>query len=604
MKYILLPFVMLLFLINAKSQDIDKRLKGVDAELNEVLKTWNVAGYAVAVVEKDKIIYAKGFGFSDYENKVPATANTLFAIGSCTKSFTSSILGILQDEGKLSLDDSPKKHISELKFFNMDMDNSITIKDMMSHRTGLPRHDFSWYLFPTNSKDSLLRRIEFQEPFTEVRKQWYYNNFMFLAQGVIAERITGKSWEDNIREKFFKPLGMTRSNVSINELKKSKDASLGYELVSDSIIKKSNYYDIAGMSPAGSINSSVNEMSNWIITWINGGKFKGEKIIPEAYASEAISSQMVVGSGLPSKEHPDLFFGNYGYGWFLSSYKGHYRVEHGGNIDGFSASSSFYPSDSIGIVVLVNQNGSAVPSVVRNIISDRMLGAEITDWNKELSESRAKAIKEAKEAEKAVVTNEKTDTKPSHNLTDYTGTYNHPGYGDFKINISNDSLFAEYKLMTFYLNHVFYDVFEPFLYKDAMVDTSSSLGIKYNFQTNNEGEISSVTSKIEAAIEPIVFDKKQTEIKVGVSVLEKYLGEFEIGGMTAKIYLKEDKTTLYLFVPGQPEYELLSLGDNKFSLKIMDGFKLEFLDNGKNEFNEVNFIQPNGTFKAKRKLSE
>jgi len=357
----------------------DKRLKGLEKELNEILETTKTPGFTVAIVEGKKIIYAKGFGYRDYENKIPADANTLYAIGSSSKAFTSSILGQLRQEDKISFEERPVKYVPDLKFYNNEMNSNIIIKDLMSHRTGLPRHDYSWYLFPTNNKDSLLLRIEHQEPFIGIREQWYYNNFMFLAQGVIAERITGKSWEENIKERFFKPLNMTRSNVSIEELEKSSNAAIGYELKKDSIISKMDYYRIAGMSPAGSINSSVNEMANWLITWINKGKFNDEQILPEAYIDEAISSQMVVSGGLPDKEFPDMHLSNYGYAWFLSSYRGHYRVQHGGNIDGFSANVAFFPSDSVGVVVLTNQNGSAVPNLVRNTVADRMLQTQKTD---------------------------------------------------------------------------------------------------------------------------------------------------------------------------------------------------------------------------------
>lgn len=261
MKKILF-FLLAAVLIPSLFAQQDKRLAGIEAEMNKILEATKAAGFAVAVVEKDKIIYAKGFGYRDYENKIPADANTLFAIGSSTKAFTSAILGQLQQEDKLSLDESPRKYIPDLEFYNDEMNNTIIIKDLMSHRTGLPRHDFSWYLFPTHDRDALIKRVVHQEPFTGVRQKWYYNNFMFLAQGVIAEKLTGKSWEDNIRERFFKPLNMTRSTVTIEEMKNASNAALGYELKDDEVISKMDYYDIAAMSPAGSINSSVNEVSN------------------------------------------------------------------------------------------------------------------------------------------------------------------------------------------------------------------------------------------------------------------------------------------------------------------------------------------------------
>src|SRR5690606_26161694 len=159
-------------------------------------------------------------------------------------------------------------------------------------------------------------------------------NFMFLAQGVIAEKITGQSWEENIKTRFFEPLGMSRSKTLLSEFQKTANVAFGYELKKDRKISKMDYYDISGMSPAGSIYSSANDMTKWLRMWINKGKSNDQEILPEAYINEAMSSQMVMTGGLPEEENPDLFFANYGYGWMVMSYKGHYRVEHGGNIDG------------------------------------------------------------------------------------------------------------------------------------------------------------------------------------------------------------------------------------------------------------------------------
>jgi len=229
MKKVILVLIFILSTVAITAQK-DKRLKGIEKELNSLLEVTKAPGLAVAVVEGDKVIYAKGLGYRDYENKIPVDANTLFAIGSTTKAFTSAILGKLRDDKKLSFDVSPRKHIPELEFYNDDMNNNIIIKDLMRHSTGISGNDDSWIFFPTHNKDSLLRRIKYHEPISGVRQQWYYNNYMFLAQGVLAEKITGKSWEDNISNYFFKPLNMTRSNTTIAEMKSATNAALGYRL--------------------------------------------------------------------------------------------------------------------------------------------------------------------------------------------------------------------------------------------------------------------------------------------------------------------------------------------------------------------------------------
>ena len=578
----------------------DKQFDELDKTLNNILEISQAPGFAVAVVKGDEIIYQKGFGYRDYEKKKPVDVNTLFAIGSTTKAFTSGILGQLRADDKLTFDDSPIDYIPELKFYNNEMNNNIIIKDLMCHRTGLPRHDLSWYFFPTKNRDSLLLRLKYHEPFAGLREKWYYNNYMFLAQGVIAERITNKSWEENIEERFFEPLGMKRSNTSIEALEKSSNAAYGYKLKNDSIIRKMDYYDIAAMSPAGSINSSVNEMSNWLITWINKGEFKGKTILPQTYVDEAISSQMVINGSLPDEEFPDVHFANYGYGWSLSSYKGHYRVGHGGNIDGFSANVTFFPSDSIGIVVFANQNGSAVPNIVRNIMSDYVLDVRKTDWEKRFKERKEKTQKEAQEAQEEALSTRVKNTNPSHILIDYTGTYHNDGYGTFEIKLENDSLYADFKRLKLYLKHYHYNIFEPHIVEEFGLDTVSFASLLFNFTTNNLGDISAVKIELEPTLDPIVFKRSPNSIEVDLSTLESYVGEYELSGLVIKIYIKNDNT-LHAFVKGQPEYELTATAQHKFSLKALEGFKIEFLETEDKSINELLMIQPNGTFKAKRK---
>ncbi|TVP46835.1 MAG: serine hydrolase [Mongoliibacter sp.] len=595
-------FLMIALSSHAQTQTTGPRFEGLDSELNTVLESWNAAGFAVAVVEKDKIIYSKGFGYRDYENKLPVTPNTLFAIGSSSKAFTSGLLGILREEGKLSFDDSPIKYIPGLKFYNNEMNNLITIKDIMTHRTGLPRHDLSWYFFPTQSRDSLMQRIQYQEPFAKVREKWYYNNFMFLTQGVIAERVTGKTWEENLQEKFFDPLEMKTSNAVIDGLKKGREASFGYEVKNDSIIKKMDYYDIAAMGPAGSINSSVNEISNWLITWINGGKFQEKQVLPEPYVKEAMSPQMIMANSIPDKEFPDMHISTYGYGWMVSSYKGHYRVEHGGNINGFSANVAFFPTDSIGIVVLANQNGSLVPGIVRNIISDRLLKVDKTEWNKIQKEKADEAKKQAEAGQAESKSIQKKGTKTSHLLAEFTGDYSHPGYGTVEVQFERDSLFAQTPYQKVWLKHFHYNIFSLVGMENGKVDTTTVSPMQFNFRINNMGEIASLSFKAEPTVDAIEFKRRPREIAVDKETLEKYTGEYDLGGQAAKFYLKEGiENTLFLFVAGQPEYDLLAIGENKFALKVAEGYTIEFAEDENGNVKEAKFTQPNGVFVAKRK---
>ncbi|HUQ96207.1 MAG TPA: serine hydrolase [Chitinophagaceae bacterium] len=579
----------------------DKRFDGLDAAFNQVLKDWHAAGFAVAVVEKNKIIYQNGFGYRDVEKGLPVTPTTLFAIGSCTKAFTASLMGLLQRENKVDFDKPAHLYLPALSFYNDAMNNSITLRDMMSHRTGLPRHDASWYFFNTASRDSIIQRIHYQEPNAGVRDKWQYNNFMFTAQGAIAEKLTAKTWEENIKEIFFTPLGMTASDFSVVDMQKNVDAALGYRVKNDSVIKKLPYYNINAMGPAGSINSNVTDMAAWVTTWINGGKYKGAEIIPPAYVTEAMTAQAIVGGGLPSKEKPDVFFSTYGFGWFLSSYRGHYRVEHGGNIDGFSASTAFFPTDSIGIVVLCNQDGSSVPSIVRNMLSDRLLKLPPYNWSADLKTARDKAKAAEGEAKKTRTAATKKDTKPTHALKEYEGQYMQPGYGTIHVFQRNDSLFARTADHTMWLRHDNFDVFDYFeVLPGEDIDTSESGPSRMQFALSKTGDIESLAVDLEASLKPLVFSKQLPQKEVTKEDLQKYTGDYSLGGQTVKLYIKNEKT-LYLFVPGQPEYELVPMEGDKFGIKVLPGYFVQFTVNDKGLVTDATFQQPNGNFKATKK---
>ena len=583
----------------AQKQSIDKRFNGLDTVFSRVLNEWKAAGFAVAVIEKDKVVYAKGFGYSDFETKKPVTVNTQFAIGSCTKAFTASLLGILRKDGLVDFDKPVTTYLPSLKFYNQDLTNKVTIRDMMSHRTGIPRYDYSWYLFPPSSVDSMIQRIQYFEPTAGLREKWQYNNWMYFLQGVISSKLTGKTYQENIREKLFGPLGMTNSNLLLEERMAYPDESKGYELKGDSVISNMEFHDIDAMSPAGSINSTVLDMAKWVTMWINGGKYKGKEIVPGDYITEAQTAQMAIGGGLPTKDSRDVFFSDYGLAWMLASYRGHYRVEHGGNIDGFSASTCFFPSDSVGIIVLSNQNNSVVPSVVRNILADRILGLKYRDWQTIIKSADKKSKSASVNVDSTIINDPKKVTKTSHPLNDFEGIYNNPAYGDIVINEKKDTLFAKIGSIDLWLRHAYYDIFDGLLIdKKNGIDTTAE-GPKLNFRINESGNFSGFTTRFDTD-QDIIFVKKPKSISISKDSLQQYVGNYDLGGLELKVSLKADNT-LTLFVPGQPLYDLVPIEHDLFTIKILSGFTVKFERDENDQIFRLLSQQPNGTFKAKKK---
>lgn len=585
MKNIFLLCLILPF-ISFSQKPTDKRLQGLDTFVAHVLRDWHAPGVSIAVIEKNKIVYTGGFGYRDMDRKLPVTENTLYAIGSCTKAFTAAMIGMLQQEGKLDIDKPVRDYLPELRFRDEYANAHVTLRDMLSHRTGLPRHDLSWYGSDA-SRQELLKRIQYLEPTAELRQKYQYNNFMFMSAGLVIEKLTGKSWEQNVKERILEPLNMNLSNVSMKDMEAASDHSLAYALKNDSVISLIPYRNIDALAPAGAINSSAKDMASWLITWVNGGRFNGKQIIPASFVNEAITLQMATGGGLPDRENPDLNFSGYGLGWGMSSYRGHYRVAHSGGIDGFISNTCFFPSDSIGIFVVSNQNGPV--SVIRNFISDRMLHLSGRNWNYNLLNADRKA-KAAVAAAREKKDSSLKRSAPLHPLADYVGEYLNPGYGTVKMKLEKDTLFAEFNSFRLPLNHSQYDHFSG-------VQDGNSL--EFGFHTNAKGEVDMVSAPLETGVKEIEFKKEIRGIEVEKNALLKYAGEYELAGQNIVFSVRGN--TLYCLVPNQPEYELVPVKKDEFNLKVVSGYSVRFESNEKGEVISATFVQPNGNFKAVKK---
>ncbi|MCJ7496669.1 MAG: beta-lactamase family protein, partial [candidate division Zixibacteria bacterium] len=253
------------FTVFAQTQDVQKKLKGFDQYMEKVLKDWNVPGIGVGIVVKDQLVFAKGYGYRDYEKKLPITPNTLFQIASNTKLFTSSAIGLLVEEKKLDWDKPVRQYVPIIEFYNDELNNTVTIRDMLSHRTGISRHDLIWYKSDFTRKE-LFDRLKYLEPSQPLRQGFLYNNMMYAASGYIIQYLTQKTWEDFVRERIFKPLDMKSTLFSIEEMTKQPDFGVPYNEKRDTtLLYRIPYYeDVQGMGPAGSIISSIQDMSHWL----------------------------------------------------------------------------------------------------------------------------------------------------------------------------------------------------------------------------------------------------------------------------------------------------------------------------------------------------
>lgn len=589
MKQLMLLVVFVAFFQVAFSQNTDKRLAGLDTMITRILKEWNVPGVSVAVVEKNKVIMATGFGHKDYENKKPVTENTQFAIGSCTKAFTALLVGYAIKEKGIDLDAPVNTYFPALKFSDNTLTTGVTLRDMLCHRTGVPRHDYSWYSGAATTRDSLVHNIRFLEASAPLRQNFQYNNYMYMAIGTLLEHQYRKTWEELIREKLFAALAM--KNSTTGEMGKEGDFSYGYTFKNDKVQKVDFLTTtMKGIAPAGGITSTAKDMANWLLMWTNQGKFDGKEIIAPHFYQQAISSQMIVSANLPSPKMPDYYFFNYGLGWYVANYRGHYGVAHGGNINGFSTFVSFMPTDSIGIFVSANQNNSFVPRILTNLIIDRMIGAGFRDWNTMMKQPAATTNSPEK--------NNTVSAKPSNPLTDYNGTFKKSAYGNITIRENNGQLSGTFNRWNLKIKHLNYNHFVFSIDADVFDGSEAMIG---EFKVTSTGMITALTLPFEDGINDIEFKKEAAVVTLAKEDLNKYTGEYELSGLTFKIYVTE-KNILKAIVPGQPEYEMTPVTKNTFSLKGLTGFTAKFEEDDKGKIIFCHLTQPNGTFKLKKVL--
>ena len=567
-------------------------LADFDGFVTQVMKDWKVPGVAVAIVKDGKVILMKGYGERDTQKHLPVTPQTLFAIGSITKSFTVSAMGMLVDEGKLDWDKPVREYLPEFKMYDPVATEHMAPRDLVTHRSGLPRHDMLWYSSDFSRAD-LVRRLRYLEPSQDFRSTYQYNNLMVMTAGYLVGRVAGTTWEDFVRQRILGPLGMRSTNYSVTDSQKSADFAMPYQNA-NGVVKDMPFHNIDQIAPAGSINSNVEDMAQYLLFHLSKGMHGQTRLLSEDNENQMQSPQMVEKS---SERWKEIGLLTYGMALNVSAYRGHKFVSHGGAIDGFTAQLSFMPQDHIGVIVLANldSNKNPAPIIVTYNVYDRLLGLDQTPWNRRFMDDELKSIQSEKEAKDQGLTERKLNTHPSHDLKDYLGDYENSGYGIVKIEPDGERFKISLNLLSSPLHHFHYDVFEiPPNPLDPLEKT------KVMFWTDVKGDISSLSIPLEPHVKDIVFTRLPDRLMSTRSFLEPLTGQYLLGGVTNTVALEGDKT-LFLIVPGQPRYELVPRRGMTFDIKGLSGFSIEFKKDESGAVREAVFYQPDGTFVAKKK---
>jgi CubicO group peptidase (beta-lactamase class C family) len=347
----------------ATANDYTSALATIEKSLEEKRKEFGIPGMSLAIVKDDKVVYLKGLGVKDFEKNIPVTPDTRFAIGSSTKAFTAMLAVMSADEGKLSLDDSPKKFLPYFTLRDEEAAAKITMRDLLAHRSGLNRTDLAMVTGVLN-REELIRVAGMAKPTAKLGEKWQYQNIMYAAAGEAVAKAQNSTWDALIAKRIFKPLGMTNSDTSPDDMQKSRDYSFGYDYNSTTkVTRRLPQRPIPAAAPAGAINSSARDMAQWVRLMLGDGVFNGKRLVSEKGFAELTRKQINIAGTV-----------DYGLGWFLRQWNGHKIVEHGGNIDGFNAQVAFMPDQKLGFVLLTNVTASPIGAIAMNTIWQALVG--------------------------------------------------------------------------------------------------------------------------------------------------------------------------------------------------------------------------------------
>ncbi|MDH5365012.1 MAG: beta-lactamase family protein, partial [Dehalococcoidia bacterium] len=533
-------------------------------QLEQQREALHVPGMAIAVVKDDEVVLAHGFGVTNIDTETPVTPETIFAIGSSTKAFTATLVGMLVDEGKMDWDNPITDY---LPYFTLNIESDdenveTTIRDLLCHRTGYPRMGL---LFASGEipREEVLRAATVAEPYTQFREKFYYSNVMYMAAGVAAARAAGTDWDILIAERIFEPLVMESTSTSISQAQTDPRLSLGYLWDEDlQAYKHKPMRNVDNIGPSGSINSNVLDMAQWLRLQLGMGQYEGLRLISEEQLRETWTSQIEITEGV-----------SYGLGWMLREWEGQPVVEHGGNIDGFSAEVALLPESNLGFVLLTNASVTPLQQQSINMVWEALLG----EW---------------KDADA-------TDT--TEDYEPYIGKYiaNFGQFQDteFTVLVQNDRLAIDVP------GQQIFELKEPDEEGKWYFVISDEIAI--SFERDDTGNVSGM--KLYQAGLTFELPKKGAEVKpeIPLEELQKYLGSYrsEELGITVEVLIQNNR--LAIDWPGEMTYELYPPDEQGiWVFRVSERFTLRFNETLDGQIESLTYYQDDKEYLMPRAEAE
>jgi CubicO group peptidase (beta-lactamase class C family) len=467
-------------------------LDGFDAYVAAAVKAWEVPGLAVAVVKDDSIVLARGFGVRTLGSPEPVDEHTRFAIGSTTKAMTAAAVAMLVDEGKVRWDDPVTKHLPSFQLSDPYVTRELTVRDLLSHRSGLPGADALWYASP-NSFDDILRRLRYLKPAASLRSRYAYQNVMYAVAGQVVAAASGTRWSEFVQRRILRPVGMSETLTSHRRLAGQANVATPHLRVNDTV-RAVAYRDLDNIAPAGAVVSSALDMARWIRVLLDSTRVRpagpgpaspvadgqaGARLVSDSSFRQLFTPQFLVPAAdyYPAARQAHPHFTAYGLGWFLQDYRGRLVAMHTGSIDGMTAIVGMLPEERVGVVVLANLDHAELRHALMYRVFDLYLDppnvATHKDWSADLRTLYGGLAKEARAAERKALASRVPRTRPTLPATAYAGTYADSLYGDVTVRVE-----AGRRLVAHYgpayvgeLEHWHYDTFRA-RWRDPALGTS------------------------------------------------------------------------------------------------------------------------------------
>jgi CubicO group peptidase (beta-lactamase class C family) len=460
--------------LSAQPQPLDA--KAIDRIVTSTMKAWQLPAVAIAVVKNDRVIYVNGYGTKELGGTEKVTPDTLFQIASTSKAFTSTALAMLAADGKLKLDDPVRTHLDYFHLNDFCADTQVTLRDIVSHRTGLGRHDELWDNTPLTRVEVVrsIGKVELSKPF---RTAYQYQNIMFIAAGEVVTKASGMPWDDFVRTRIFTPLEMKHTVTSDADWNAS-DHATGYRYDwKTGVFSPQTPIGTATIGAGGAIKSSARDMANWIRFQLANGAFNLVQLTDSKLIEETKTPQTVIRmEGLTREANPETSLMSYAMGWTVQDYRGEQLVSHAGALNGFRTHVDLLPRRNAGFVIMTNAGRGIALVSMRNALADLLSSKPARDWNAYylMVDRRADEKDESEKQER--MAKRVPNTTPTLPLESYAGEYVSDAYGTAKITLVDGKLVLQWNRLTVPLTHFHYDVFGAVSERDE-VDEQVAFGL-------------------------------------------------------------------------------------------------------------------------------